>query len=97
MTKQRMDAAFREQIAQWVREALGEQVEDENSASAVAAQIVMRYSTRRGVCCRLSGFRVRKEGWIHAYPCSRGRTAPGVFVAPCPVGRAPYGRSRARW
>jgi hypothetical protein len=72
MTKQKMDAAFRKQIAQWVREALGELVEDENPGSAVAAPIVMRYSTRGDMCCCLSGSGVRKEEWINAYPCSRG-------------------------
>src|SRR5258706_10817649 len=103
MTKQQIaDTALREQIASWTRAALGPLVEEDDIVCVVAVPIAVRYS--KGKRCRedpihcvpTSGTWVRNEEWSHAYSCSRGRAAPGVSAAPCPAGRTPYRRSRAR-
>ncbi|MFL5587184.1 MAG: hypothetical protein ACJ8DI_05940 [Ktedonobacteraceae bacterium] len=107
MAKQMIDAALRQQIAQWTRAALGQVVEDDGTMGKAAPIVeqttccitggepevagpgVMRYSRGRGAGRRL-GTQVRKKEWSNAYPCGRGRAAPGVFAASRPAGRAPH-------
>ncbi len=63
MAKEITDDAFRRQVAQWTRAALGHLVEDDDTrSSAVAVPTVMRYSRRGHDTSRPYGTYMRKKG-----------------------------------
>src|SRR5437588_2803860 len=96
MAEQLTDTALRALIAQWIKAALGELVEDDSVEDEQTLQsfcgIVEEEVTPR--CQPAPGLRGKEKSY--AYPCSGGRAAPGIPVAPRPAGRAPLRRSGAR-